>query len=107
MAEKLARVNVTIEKDLLKKIDKYAEDKYEDRSTAMRQLLHAGLQENQKKDIAYAYESGRITLREAAELFGTDYASAQDILADAGVPVSDLTEKEVSKRKKDAKKDKY
>ena len=60
MAEKPVRVNVTLKTDLLERIDSYAKEKYEDRSTAMRQLIHAGLQERRKKDVAYAYGNARI-----------------------------------------------
>jgi Arc/MetJ-type ribon-helix-helix transcriptional regulator len=107
MAGKLARVNVTLGKDLLEKIDGYAKNKYEDRSTAMRQLMALGLQEGNKKDVTYAYKNKKITLREAAELLGTDYYGAQDILAGEGVAVTDLTAGEIEQRKKKSGKDKY
>ena len=60
-----------------------------------------------RKDVAYAYKNARITLREAAELLGTDYYSTQDVLAEEGVPVSDLTEGEIAERKRRAEKDRY
>jgi len=107
MNGKLVRVNVTLRKDLLEKIDEYAKNKYEDRSTAMRQLVSLGLQEGNKKEVAYAYQNKRITLREAADLLGTDYYGAQDILAEEGIPVTDLTDREIEERKKKAGKDKY
>jgi metal-responsive CopG/Arc/MetJ family transcriptional regulator len=107
MNGKLVRVNVTLRKDLLEKVDEYAKKKYEDRSTAMRQLVSLGLQEGNKKDVAYAYKNKTITLREAAELLGTEYYETQDILAEEGVPVTDLTEGEIVERKKKGLKDKY
>jgi predicted HTH domain antitoxin len=58
-------------------------------------------------DAASSYKNKKITLREAAELLGTDYYGAQDILAEESVPVTDLTKGEIEKRKKKAAKDKY
>jgi len=107
MTGKLVRVNVTLRKDLLEKIDEYAKKKYEDRSTAMRQLMSLGIREGNKKDVAYAYKNKKITLREASDLLGTDYYEAQDILAEEGVPVTDLTGGEIEERRKKMGKDRY
>ena len=56
---------------------------------------------------AYAYRNKRITLREAADLRGTNYNEAQDILAEEGVPVTDLTEGEIAERKRKTGRDAY
>ncbi|MFZ2456030.1 MAG: UPF0175 family protein [Candidatus Altiarchaeia archaeon] len=58
-------------------------------------------------DAVCSYKNKKITLREAAELLGTDYYGAQDILAGEGVPVTDLTKGEIEQRKKKAGKDRY
>jgi predicted HTH domain antitoxin len=58
-------------------------------------------------DASCLYKNKKITLREAAELLVTDYYGAQDILAEEGVAVSDLTAEEIEQRKKRAGKDKY
>jgi predicted HTH domain antitoxin len=58
-------------------------------------------------DAVCSYKNKKITLREAAELLGTDYYGAQDILAEKGVAVTDLTKGEIEERKKKAAKDKY
>jgi predicted HTH domain antitoxin len=56
-------------------------------------------------DAVCSYKNKKITLREAADLLGTDYYRAQDILAEEGVPVTDLTKEEIEERKKKAVKD--
>jgi predicted HTH domain antitoxin len=58
-------------------------------------------------DAVCSYKNKKITLREAAELLGTDYYGAQDILAEEGVAVTDLTAGEIEQRKKKAANDKY
>ncbi len=60
-------------------------------------------------DTICLYKNKKITLREAAELPSeTDYYGAQDILAEEGVPVTDLTKGKIENRKKKkAVKDKY
>jgi hypothetical protein len=58
-------------------------------------------------DAICSYKNKKITLREATELLETDYHGAQDILAEEGVAVTDLTSGEIEERKKKAAKDKY
>lgn len=107
MAEKFVRVNVTLYRDMLKKIDSFAKKRYEDRSTAIRQLMSIGLRERSRKEVVEAYRDNRITLREAAKLLSVDYWEAQDILVEEGIPVSDLTEDEVESRMKKVEKDTF
>lgn len=107
MAEKYVRVNVTLYKDMLKKIDSFAKKRQEDRSTAIRQLMSLALGERNRKEVVEAYRDNRITLREAAKLLSVDYWEAQDILAEEGIPISDLTEGEVESRIKKVEKDAF
>ncbi|HDH41870.1 MAG TPA: ribbon-helix-helix protein, CopG family [Candidatus Altiarchaeales archaeon] len=107
MAEKFVRVNVTLYRDMLKEVDSFAKKRHEDRSTAIRQLISAGLRERNKKEVVKAYRDNRITLREAAKLLSVDYWKVQDILAEEGIPISDLTESEVKSRMKKVKKDTF
>lgn len=107
MAEKFVRVNATLYKDMLKKVDSFAKKRHEDRSTAVRQLISIGLRERNKKEIVEAYRNNRITLREAAKLLSVDYWEVQDILAEEGIPISDLTENEIKSRMKKLKKDAF
>ncbi|RLI88873.1 MAG: hypothetical protein DRO62_02865 [Candidatus Altiarchaeales archaeon] len=107
MAEKFVRVNATLYKDMLKRIDSFAKKRHEDRSTAIRQLISTGLRERNKKEVVEAYRDNRITLREAAKLLSVSYLEVQDILAEEGIPISDLTEGEAESRMKKVKKDTF
>ena len=49
--EKVVRVNTTLYPNLLKRIDFYAEQKLEDRSTAIRQLIAEGLKKELKTKV--------------------------------------------------------
>lgn len=44
------RLNATMDEDLLGRLDAYARDHYEDRSTALRQLVDFALRELRKRD---------------------------------------------------------
>ena len=90
---------------MLERIDSFAKKRYEDRSTAIRQLMSVGLRERNKREVVEAYRINRITLREAAELLSVDYWGVQDILAEEGIPISDLTEAEVESRIRKTEKD--
>jgi hypothetical protein len=68
------RINATMDEDLVARIDAFAASRYEDRSTAIRQLV--------------AYRSGRISLREFAASLGLGIWSAHDLLRAEGVPVA-------------------
>jgi len=98
-------VKTSIYKDLWEKVSSYAQRHNEDIDTALRKLLAKGLFEETKKRILENYQRGRITLREMAELLGVDYWEAQDILSEEGIPLINLSEKEIEKRIKDANKD--
>jgi hypothetical protein len=50
----------------LRRLDACAKDHYEDRSTALRQLVDFALRELRKQDALKAYRSGRVTLRDFA-----------------------------------------
>jgi hypothetical protein len=73
--------------DLLRRLDAYAKDHYEDRSTALRQLVDFALRELQKREALKAYRSGRVTLREFASALGLSIWSAHDLLRAEGVAV--------------------
>ena len=49
--EKAVRVNTTLYPELLKRIDFYAEQRLEDRSTAIRQLISEGLKTELKAKV--------------------------------------------------------
>jgi hypothetical protein len=81
------RLNATMDEDLLRRLDAYARDHYEDRSTALRQLVDFALRELHKQDALNAYRSGRVTLRDFARALGLDTWAAHDLLRAEGVEI--------------------
>jgi predicted HTH domain antitoxin len=100
----LVRTNTTLTKQLVKKIDHYAREMHEDRSTAIRQLLSKAILEMEQKQIIAAFSTKKITIREAANALGVDYWQMQELLEQKGVPITDLTQKEIKERKQEIKK---
>ena len=82
------RIDATLDKELLARIDAFAKRHREDRSTAIRQLVDLALRELGKRDAFTAYTQGRITLREFARVLGLDIWSAHDLLAAEGIAVA-------------------
>jgi predicted HTH domain antitoxin len=82
------RLNTTMDPDLLRRLDAYAEEHYEDRSTAVRQLVDFALRELRKREALSAYRDGRVTLREFARALGLNVWAAHDLLRAEGVAVS-------------------
>jgi predicted HTH domain antitoxin len=90
------RLNATMDEDLLRRLDAYAKDHYEDRSTALRQLVDFALRELRKRDAIKAYRSGRVTLREFARALGLNTWAAHDLLRAEGVEISQGDRSETS-----------
>lgn len=82
------RLNATMDEELLRRLDAYARDHYEDRSTALRQLVDFALRELHKQDAIKAYRTGRVTLREFARALGLHVWAAHDLLRAEGVELS-------------------
>ncbi len=82
------RVNATMDEELLRRVDAFAAARYEDRSTALRQLVDFALRELHKRDAIDAYRRGRVTLREFARSLGMDVWAAHDLLRAEGVAVA-------------------
>ncbi len=95
----LMRINATLDKKIVQWIDHYAQDLHEDRSTAIRQLLAQAILEKQKKQILQAFASKKLTLRKAAQMLGVDYWTMQEFLEEARIPMTDLTDAEINKKK--------
>ena len=100
----LVRINATLDKKAVQWIDQYAEEMHEDRSTAIRQLLGQAILEKQKKNILQAFKARRITIRQAADALGVDYWTIQEFLAEANIPLTDMTDQEIQRHKHDIKK---
>ena len=82
------RVNATMDEELLRRVDAFAAARYEDRSTALRQLVDFALRELHKREALEAYRTGRVTLREFARTLGLDIWDAHDLLRAEGVPAA-------------------
>lgn len=107
MNSETVSINAELTRDILKELDTYAKEHYEDRSAALRQLLASALKEISKKSIINDFKNNKITLREAAERMNVTYWDAQDILIEEGVPVQKLTQTEVQNRKRKVANDKF
>ncbi|MBJ7593893.1 MAG: hypothetical protein JF886_03370 [Candidatus Dormibacteraeota bacterium] len=93
---KAVRVNTTLDDDLLERIDMFASQRREDRSTAIRQLVDIGLRELSKRDALDAYRQGRVTLREFASVLNLGIWAAHDLLLAEGVAVAQGSPTETS-----------
>lgn len=82
------RINATMDEELLKRLDAFAAGRYEDRSTAVRQLLDFALREMRKREALDSYRAGRLTLREFARGLGLNVWAAHDLLRAAGVAIA-------------------
>lgn len=82
------RINATMDEELLGRVDAFASKNYEDRSTALRQLVDFALREIQKREALDAYRAGRVTLREFARSLGLSTWAAHDLLRAEGVAVA-------------------
>lgn len=82
------RINATMDEELLRRVDAFAAERYEDRSTAVRQLVDFALRELQKQRAVEAYQAGRVTLRAFARALGLDLWAAHDLLRAEGVAIA-------------------
>ncbi len=92
----VVRINATLDRALLERLDRYAARNSEDRSTAIRQLLRLALRELSKDEALAAYRQGRLTLRQLAEALDLDTWSAHDLLASEGVAVAQGSRQETA-----------
>ncbi len=84
----IVRINATLDRSLLERLDRYAARNAEDRSTAIRQLLRLALLQLSKEDALHSYRQGRLTLRQLAEALDLGIWEAHDLLASEGVAVA-------------------
>ncbi len=82
------RVNATMDEEILRRVDAFAASRYEDRSTALRQLVDFALRELAKREALEAYRAGRVSLRELGRTLGLDVWGTHDLLASEGVAVA-------------------
>jgi hypothetical protein len=93
---KTVRVNTTLDDDLLERIDAFASERREDRSTAIRQLIDIALRELSKREALIAYRQGRLTLREFAGTLHLGVWAAHDLLLAEGVAIAQGNRAETS-----------
>lgn len=84
--EELVRVNVMLNRPLLKELDRFAKLKLEDRSTAIRQLISEGLKEEKMITAIDQFKEGNITFREACSIAELDYWEMQFELDKRKIP---------------------
>jgi len=84
----LVRVNFTAPEDLIERVEQFAKERLEDRSTAIRQLIQEGLKAVLAAKVVKQYQQGAVTLREAADQLGIDIWELHDLLLAHGVPTS-------------------
>ena len=87
----IVRINATLDRALLERVDRYAKQNSEDRSTAIRQLLRLALRQLNKDEALARYRQGRLTIRQLAEAIDLDVWGAHDFLASEGVAVAQGT----------------
>lgn len=84
----MVRINATMDEELVRRIDAYAEHHLEDRSTALRQLADFALREMALRSALAAYQDGRVSLREFARTLRIDIWQAHDLLRAHDVAVA-------------------
>ncbi|MBI1743379.1 hypothetical protein HYR54_10005 [Candidatus Acetothermia bacterium] len=85
---KMMRVNFTAPEELIDQIDQFARERLEDRSTAIRQLIHEGPKSLLTDRVLLQYQRGGMTLRETAARVGLDVNTLIELLMQRGIPVS-------------------
>lgn len=84
---KTKRISVTIPEDLLKESEELAEERLEDRSTVIRQLIAEGLKAEKKKKAVDMYMDKKVSLEKAAEIADVSVWKMLDLLRDRNVPL--------------------
>lgn len=83
------RVNTTMPQSLLRRVDLYSKLNYEDRATAIRQLVAEGLRVKLQQAVLEQFRKGKITIRQGAELLGVTYMEMDDLLRENHIPLVD------------------
>ena len=84
----MVRVNFTAPKELIERVEQFAQERLEDRSTAIRQLVQEGLKALLTDKVLDQFQRGGLTLREASARLGIDLWEFQDLLRQRGIPAS-------------------
>ena len=84
---KLDRISITVPKEILEKSDKIANEKLENRSTVIRELLALGLNQYMIKDALRLYSEGKISMEKASEIADVSIWKFLDVLKERKIPI--------------------
>ena len=85
-SDKMRNLTVRVDEETYKHIEETATAENVDRSTATRQLLKAGIDEEKKKRALDQYRRGKCTLWRAAELAGLNVREMMELAAREKIP---------------------
>ncbi|HIC92001.1 MAG TPA: hypothetical protein EYP21_08115 [Syntrophaceae bacterium] len=86
--KELVRTNILMDKGLLNEIEKFAKERSEDRSTAIRQLIKKALHDQRIELAVKRFQEG-VSFRKAAATAGLEYWDFQAELDKRGIPIMD------------------
>lgn len=86
--KELARINILMDKEFLNKIEKFAKERSEDRSTAIRQLIKKALRDERIELAVRRFQEGA-SFRKAAAIADLEYWDFQAELDKRGIPIMD------------------
>jgi len=82
-------ITITLPKHAIAEVDALAKEKKNiSRKRTLRKLVLQSLETERKRRIARLYQRGRKTLRQCAEMLGTDVEGMMKILYDLDIPLS-------------------
>ena len=90
----MIKISISMPEELLNVVDLIAKKRYEDRSTAVRQLLSEAM----KEEILGMCSRGKLTQREAANNLRMSIWELHDLAGEYGIPLSDYPVDEARKR---------
>ncbi len=96
----MRKVSISMPEEILNVVDVIAEKKYEDRSTAVRQLLAEAM----KEEILRMCSKGKLTQREAASILKASLWELHDLAREHQIPLSDYPASEAQERIKRIRK---
>ena len=84
---KINRVSLTMPRELLQKSEEIANEKSEDRSTTIRELLRLGIKQHLLEKSLTLYAERKISLEKAAEMADVSIWKFMDALKDRKMPL--------------------
>ena len=84
---KLDRISITVPKEILEKSDKIANEKLENRSTVIRELLALGLNQYMIEDALRLYSEGKISMEKTSEIANVSIWKILDVMKERKIPI--------------------